>query len=528
MSKILIADSLPAFILEKYNKSDNVTIDNKSGISKEDLLKEIESYDGLVVRSRTKVTADIIEAAKNLKVIGRAGAGVDNIDTDEATKRGIIVMNTPGGNTIAATEHAVAMMLATMRNIARANMSLLDEKWDRKTYIGHEIFEKTIGILGLGKIGYQVAKRLKAFDAELIVYDPIVTKDVADQIGAKLVDLDELIEKSDIITIHAPKIPETIDLLDKNRLNKCKDGVVIINCARGGIVNESDLLAALESGKVSAAGIDVYSSEPPTDFALAKHPKVTATPHLGASTHEAQEKVADMILDQMLEYFDKQVARNSVNYVSLEPEVQKKAAPYFELAERLGKVFTECKDGRLEEVTVRFYGDIISLPVEPIAAHLMVGALQGAETELVNPVNVLSICRNRGISIEIAKKDLALTSHTNLIACDLKTDKGMYHFAGSVFAKDQFHLTECGDFVCDANLEGHMLFVENDDVPGVVGQLGGVLANYDVNIGHLSLGRLKDAKKALNVFNLDSAIGDGVKEELSRVNGVNQVYTADL
>jgi len=528
MFKILIADSLPKDILAKYDKSDNVSIDNKSGITKEDLLAEIESYDGLVVRSRTKVTADIIAAAKNLKVIGRAGAGVDNIDTDEATKRGIIVMNTPGGNTIAATEHAVAMMLATMRNISRANMSLLDEKWDRKTYIGRELFEKTIGILGLGKIGYQVAKRLKAFDTDLIVYDPVVTKEVADQVGARLVELDELIEKSDIITIHAPKIPETIDLLNKDRLNKCKDGVVIINCARGGIVNEADLLAALDSGKVSAAGLDVYSSEPPTDFTLAKHAKVTATPHLGASTHEAQEKVADMILDQMLEYFDKQVARNSVNYISIEPDEQKIIAPYFELAERLGKMFSQCKSGRLEEVTIRFYGDILPLPVEPIAAHLMVGALLGAETEPVNPVNALSICRNREINIEIAKKDLALTSHTNLIGCDFKTDEGFFHFTGTVFAKDQFHLTECGEFTCDANLEGHMLFVENDDIPGVVGPLGVVLANYEVNIGHLSLGRLKDAKKALNIFNLDSAIGDGVKKELSAVKGVNQVYTADL
>jgi len=528
MFKILVADSLPKETLEKYNQSDNISIENKSGISKEDLMAEITDYDGLVVRSRTKVTPDVIEAAKKLKVIGRAGAGVDNIDTDEATKRGIIVMNTPGGNTIAATEHAVAMMLATMRNISRANMSLLDEKWDRKTYIGRELFEKTIGVVGLGKIGFQVAKRLKAFETEILVYDPIVTKDIADQIGAKLVDFDVLLEKSDIITVHAPKIPETIDLINKKNIEKCKDGVVIINCARGGIVSEADLLAALDSGKVSAAGLDVYSSEPPTDFALAKHPNVTATPHLGASTQEAQDNVANMILIQMLEYFEKNVARNSVNYISIEPEVQAKVAPYFELATRLGKTFSQCKSGRLEEVTIRFYGDILSLPVEPISAHLMVGALEGADTELVNPVNSLAICRDRGISIEIAKKDLALTSHTNLIGCDFKTDSGFYHFTGTVFAKDQFHLTECGDFTCDANLEGHMLFVENDDIPGVVGQLGVVLANYEVNIGHMSMGRLKKDKKALNIFNLDSAIGDGVIEDLKSVKGANQVYTANL
>lgn len=316
MHKILIADSLPQDILSKYDKSENITVDNKSGISKEELINILPHYDGLVVRSRTKVTADVIAAANNLKVIGRAGAGVDNIDTTEATKRGIIVMNTPGGNTIAATEHTIAMLLAAMRNIPRANMSLLDEKWDRKTYIGRELYEKTIGVLGLGKIGFGVAKRLAAFDSNILVYDPIVSKDIADSIGAKLVELDELLEKSDIITIHAPKIPETIDLINKDRLKKCKDGVVIVNVARGGIINEADLLDALNSGKVSTAALDVYSSEPPTDFELVKHPNVIATPHLGASTKEAQDKVADMILAQMLDYFEKNVARNAVNISS--------------------------------------------------------------------------------------------------------------------------------------------------------------------------------------------------------------------
>lgn len=313
MFKILVSDSLPQHILEKYNKSDNITVDDKSGISKEELMEILPEYDGLVVRSRTKVTADVFEKADKLKIIGRAGAGVDNIDTNEATNRGIIVMNTPGGNTVAATEHSIAMLLALMRNIPRANMSLLDEKWDRKTYIGHELFEKTIGVIGLGKIGYGVAKRLKAFDATILAYDPIVTKELADRIGAQLVEMNELLEKSDIITVHAPKMPETIDLINKDRLAKCKDGVVIVNCARGGIVNEADLLEALDSGKVAAAAIDVYSSEPPADFTLAKHPKVVATPHLGASTEEAQVKVADMILDQMIEYFEKNVARNAVN-----------------------------------------------------------------------------------------------------------------------------------------------------------------------------------------------------------------------
>jgi D-3-phosphoglycerate dehydrogenase len=313
MFKILIADSLPQNILSKYDQAENVSVDNKPGISKEELIKILSQYEGLVVRSRTKVTGEVIAASGNLKVIGRAGAGVDNIDVAEATKRGIIVMNTPGGNTIAATEHTLAMILAVMRNIPRANASLLEEKWDRKSYMGREIYEKTIGIIGLGKIGYGVAKRLHAFDCKLLAYDPIVSQDIADKVNTQLVELDELLQKSDIITIHAPKIPETINLINIDRLEKCKDGVVIINVARGGIVNEGDLLKALNSGKVSAAAIDVYSSEPPTDFELVKHPNVVATPHLGASTREAQEKVADMILAQMMEYFEKNVARNAVN-----------------------------------------------------------------------------------------------------------------------------------------------------------------------------------------------------------------------
>ena len=528
MFKILIADSLPNEILEKYNKKENVSVENKSGISKEDLIEILPQYDGLVVRSRTKVTSEVLEKADNLKVIGRAGAGVDNIDTTAATNRGIIVMNTPGGNTIAATEHTIAMMLAAMRNIPRANMSMLEDKWDRKTYMGHELFEKTIGVIGLGKIGFGVAKRIASFDTKILVYDPIVTKNVADRIGAKLVELDELLEKSDVITIHAPKIPETMNMINKEKLAMCKDGVVFVNCARGGIINEKDLLAALESGKVAKAAIDVYSSEPPSDYTLAKHANVIATPHLGASTEEAQVKVADMILVQMMEYFEKNVARNAVNFISIDAEIQPIIAPYFELAEKLGKLFSQFKQGRLQEVTIRFYGDILQVPVEPISAHLMVGALKGAETELINPVNSLAISRDRGISIEIAKKDLALTSHSNLIACDFKTDSGFYHFTGTVFAKNQFHLTECGEFTCDANLEGNMLFVENEDIPGVVGHLGIALANYNVNIGHLSLGRIKEKNIALNVFNLDSILGEGVMEELKNVKGVKQVYVAEV
>lgn len=528
MYKIIVADSLPKEILEKYNQMEDISIVNKAGISKEDLLKEIPEYDGIVVRSRTKITAEIIEAGSKLKVIGRAGAGVDNIDSDAATRQGIIVMNTPGGNTIAATEHSIAMLLAAMRNIPRANISILEEKWDKKSYMGNELYEKTIGIIGLGKIGREVAKRLHAFDANILGFDPIVSKELVEHIGVKLVEFDELIKQSDIISVHAPKMPETINLIDKKKLAMCKDGVVIVNCARGGIVNEQDLLDALNSGKVYRAALDVYSSEPLTDYTLAKHPHVIATPHLGASTEEAQTKVADQILIQMIDYFKKNVARNAVNFMSLESEMQNIISPYFELANRLGTVFNKMKKGRLIEISINFFGEILELPLDPIAAYLVVGALKGSETEIINPVNALAISKDRGINIDITKKETKLSNYNNLITCDFKSDKESYHFAGTVFSNNRFHLTECGEFTCDAILEGNMLFIENEDIPGVVGRLGLVLSNFNVNIGYLSLGRLEDQKIALNILTLDSPIGDDVIEEIKKIKGVKQVYIINI
>ncbi|MCB0281574.1 MAG: phosphoglycerate dehydrogenase [Calditrichae bacterium] len=532
MYKILVSDSLPPEILAKYDKTEGVSVINKSGISMDDLKKEIKDYDGLVVRSRTKATADILAAAPNLKVIGRAGAGVDNIDTVEATKRGIIVMNTPGGNTMAATEHTIALLLAGLRNISPANASMLRDEWDRKTYVGHELYQKTIGVVGLGKIGREVAKRLAAFDTKILGYDPIITSEAATQLGIKLVSLDELLEKSDIITIHAPKMKETLNMINAANLKKCKDGVVFVNCARGGIINEQDLLQALNDGKVGMACIDVFSSEPPADFTLAKHPKVLATPHLGASTEEAQVKVADQILDQMIEYFQKNVARHAVNFVSVEEEIQPRIAPFYTLAERMGTIFNQIKDGRLKEISVRYYGTVLDVPVEPISAYLLVGALKTSgdaqNIEIVNPVNALTVARERGISIELAKKDTPLTVHTNAIACDFVTDKGKIHMAGSFVGKNIFHLIEYGDFKLSAELEGQLIIVENDNIPGIIGKIGTTLGEVNINISHMSSGRDGDAKKALNVFAVQGNLPGDLKEKLEKIKGINAVRLANV
>ncbi len=532
MYKILVADSLPADILAKYDKTDGIAVVNKSGISMDDLIKELPDYDGLVVRSRTKVRAELMAVAKKLKVIGRAGAGVDNIDTAEATKRGIIVMNTPGGNTMAATEHTIAMMLAGLRNIAKANASMMQGEWNRKAFLGHEIYQKTVGVVGLGKIGREVAVRIKAFGANVIGYDPILTSDAAARIGVKLVDLNDIFEQADIITLHVPKMAETLNMINTETINKCKDGVVFVNCARGGIINEADLLDALERGKVGFAAIDVWSSEPPADFKLAQHPHVLSTPHLGASTQEAQEKVADQILDQMITYFNTNVARHAINFVSVEPELQPVIAPYFELAQRLGMVYNQIKSGRLKEISVRYYGAVLDVPVEPITSYLLVGALKSAtenpDIEQVNPVNALALARERGISIEIAKKDTPLTVHTNAIACDFITETETIHLAGSMVGQNIFHLIEFADYKIAAELSGQMIFVENDDVPGIIGKVGTTLGEVNINIAQMSSGRHTQNNEALNVFNVTGNLQSDLIGKLESEKAIHSVHIARI
>lgn len=532
MYKILVADRLPAEILAKYDKTKDISVVNKSGISMNDLIKELPEYDGLIVRSRTKVRADLLAVAKNLKVIGRAGAGVDNIDTVEATKRGIIVMNTPGGNTMAATEHTIAMMLSGLRNISKANASMIKGEWNRKAFLGHEIYQKTIGVIGLGKIGREVATRLKAFGAKIIGYDPILTSDAAARIGVKLVDLNDIFEKADIITMHVPKMAETMNMINTETINKCKDGVVFINCARGGIINEADLLDALERGKVGMAAVDVWSSEPPADFKLAQHPRVLSTPHLGASTQEAQEKVAEQIMEQMLDFFNNNVARHAINFVSVAPELQAVIAPYFELAKRMGSLYNQIKTGRLKEISVRYYGAVLDVPVEPITSYLLVGALKSAtenpDIEHVNPVNALSLARERGVSIEIAKKDTPLTVHTNAIACDFITENETIHLAGSALGQNLFHLVEFADYKIAAELNGQMIFVENDDVPGIIGKVGTTLGDVNINIAQMSSARNSENNAALNVFNVSGNLQSDLIGKLETIKSINSVHIAKI
>ncbi len=529
--RVLVADNLPPKVLEAVNRPGEFEIDDHSGISAGELKAIIGEYDALVVRSRTRVTAELLRAAQRLKIIGRAGAGVDNIDIHEATKRGVIVMNTPGGNTIAATEHTIGMMIAAIRNIPQAFMSLKQHQWERKPFTGSELYGKTVGIIGLGKIGREVARRLFAFECRLLGYDPLLAPELADRLGVTLVSLDTLLRESDIISIHTPKIPETVNLLNEKTLSLCKKGVVIVNCARGGIVNEEALLEALHSGQVACAALDVFADEPPRSWALVDHPRFIGTPHLGASTQEAQQKVAEQILQQIDHYARTQVAKNAVNFLSVDENIVPLIRPYFELAHRIGRVFGQLNAGRLKKVRIRFYGDILELPVDPIAAHLMMGALQGGDepgVEFLNPVNAMAVARERGMEIEISKKEQPLTSHTNLIACDMETEKQTVHLAGTVYARNIYRLVEFGTYIVDADLSGSMIIIENEDVPGIIGKAGTILAAHTINISHLSSGRKKALKRALNIFNVEGVLTPQVLSELKAIQKVYRVFRITL
>ncbi|HKI79105.1 MAG TPA: phosphoglycerate dehydrogenase, partial [Ignavibacteriaceae bacterium] len=381
MKKVLISDPVDqqcSIVL----KDAGIEFDFKTGLSPEELSGIIKDYSGLIVRSETKVTPELIDKMEKMEVIGRAGTGVDNINLEAATRKGIIVMNTPGGNTISTAEHTMALILSMFRNIPQANQSLREGKWERKKYKGTELFGKTIGLIGLGKVGREVARRAKSFDVEIIGYDPILSKDVADKLGIKLSSLDGIFKESDLITVHVPLSDETKYIINSESLKKCKDGIKIINCARGGIINEIELLAALNSGKVSSAAFDVYETEPPdASNELLNHPKVVCTPHLGASTEEAQIKVAAQIAEQVVELFSGKTPAGIINASAIAAGSNKEISEYVKLGEILGSLSAQMLSGQLKQVNLNYSGEILHTSMNLLSTSVMKGFLSKTLTE---------------------------------------------------------------------------------------------------------------------------------------------------
>jgi D-3-phosphoglycerate dehydrogenase / 2-oxoglutarate reductase len=517
--KILVSDPISEQGIALLKDKKNYQVDVKLKLKEDELIKIIGEYNGLIVRSETKVTANIINSAKNLKIIGRAGVGIDNVDVASASKRGIIVMNTPGGNTISAAEHTLSMMLALSRNIPQANASLKSKKWDRKLFTGTEVFGKVLGIIGLGKIGAEVAKRAKAFGMEILGYDPVASIEHAEKIGAKLVSLDEIIKQSDFITLHVPKTKETENLINKNTISKMKDGVRIINVARGGIINEQDLADAIKSGKVKGAAVDVFVTEPCIDSPLFDVDNVVVTPHLGASTEEAQINVAIDVIKQMIDFFDNNIIKNAVNVASVDPSLLSQLEPFIILNEKLGKLSSQLVNGGIIEAEIQYAGEISEMNVNPLTISFLKGLLESAEEE-VNFINAPFIAKDRGIKVKETKIS-TVSDFTNLITVKIKTDKNEeLLIQGTLFHHNDIRIIRINEFDIDVVPKGYVLLCMNKDIPGVVGQVGTMLGQSGINIAGMQVGRKNSGGEALIITNIDQPISAEILEQIRKSKNI--------
>lgn len=516
--KILITDPIEQSCVDILTR-EGFQVDAKPGLPPEEIKKIIGDYVALIVRSGTKVTADIIEKATSMKVIGRAGAGVDNIDSAAASRQGIIVMNTPGGNTISTAEHTMSMIMALARNIPQAHASLAAGKWDRKKYMGTELYSKTLGIVGLGKIGREVATRAQAFGMITIGYDPVLAADVAAKMNVELVSLEEIYRRSDFITVHTPLNNETRGLLNEQTIAKCKKGVRLINCARGGIIDETALLKALESGHVAGAALDVFIEEPPKDFALVKHPKVVATPHLGASTEEAQEKVSIQIAEQIADALKDRGIVGAVNAAALQAGIPNEIVPFLTLAEKLGKLQAQVMKGQLKELTVELSGDLLHRHAELLKAGVLRGLFSKLMSQPVNYINAPVLAQSMGVRIS-EKKEADSENYAALLTVGYKTDEEERSFAGTVFGGKYLKIVRLDRYYVEGTPEGTFLYYTNIDRPGMLAKVGTILAEANINIAGLSLGRTGVGERALTVVSVDSPIPDEVLQKVQSLDGV--------
>ncbi len=527
MKKILISDSVDEKCTEVL-KSSGFEVDYETSLSKKDLLKIIPDYNALIVRSSTQVDSELIDKMNSMEVIGRAGAGVDNIDVKAATRKGILIMNTPGGNTISAAEHTIALMLAMSRKIPQANISLHLKKWDRKRFQGSELFGKTLGLIGIGKIGKEVAIRANAFGMKVISHDPLVSAEAVSELDIQLVSIDEIWKNADIISVHTPLNERTKNLISYNELAKCKTGVGIINCARGGIINEKDLLQALKDGIVSSAGLDVFETEPP-DFGigLIQHPAVVSTPHLGASTEEAQQKVAVQIAEQIAEYFSNGTPSGAVNASVLRDVSSDNLKAFIRLAEILGRILSQLRKETLKKIKINLNGELLSSSSKLISTSLLKGFLSEVLDQSVNLINASVLAEEMRITVE----EIVSNEHKeyyNLIEASMITESWHWQFSGTVFGNNELRIVNVNNFPIEFKPEGNILLYKNIDKPGMLASVSTELSHSNINIASLALGRLAEGDSALTVVNIDSRINDEIKKSISSIEGIKDVYSVRI
>ena len=505
--RVLISDNLSELGVKILQESNALEVDVKVGLSPEELKQIIGQYHGLAIRGATKVTADIIAAADNLKVIGRAGTGLDNVDIRAASKRGIVVMNTPGGNTVTTAEHAISMMMSLVRNIPQATASMKSGKWEKKKFSGTEIFNKTLGIIGLGKIGSVVADRAKGLGMNVMAYDPFLSQEQASQLGIKLSTMDELFGEADIITLHVPLTEETKGLINAKNIGKMRQGVRIINCSRGPVVHEDDLADAIESGKVAGAALDVYTQEPPGSTRLVGLDRVICTPHLGASTQEAQDNVAIAVADQIRDYLLNGTIRNAVNAPAVSGEALITLKPFLDLSQRLGLFLGQIVQTGVKGVEAQYSGEVSEMALSPITTSFLTGFLTPVMKEEVNQVNAPMVAKERGIVISETKVSKA-GAFTSLLRYRVTSATGEHVVEGTLFGKIEPRMCRYGAHRGEFDLSGELLLIDVVDKPGIIGKVGTILGDTGINVSHFQFARQEQGGAALLFLNTDSRADD--------------------
>jgi D-3-phosphoglycerate dehydrogenase len=526
MLKVLVSDSIDQDGIDILAQV--AQIDIRTDLSPDQLVQIIPDYDALMIRSGTRVTEAVIAAATQLKIIGRAGVGVDNIDVPAATRKGIVVVNSPGGNKIAAAEHTLALMLALSRHIPDANQSVKGGGWERKSFTGVEVYKKTLGIIGLGKIGSHVATVARAMGMKLLAYDPFLSNERAEQIGCCLVELDLLFSEADYITLHLPKTPETMHLINAETLAKMKPTARIINCARGGIIDEAALAVALKEGKIAGAALDVFESEPLGDSPLTTLGReVILTPHLGASTEEAQTNVAIDVAEQIRDVLIGLPARSAVNIPGLRPDLLEKLKPYLQLAETLGNLVGQLAEGWIESLDVRLQGELATNDSQPIVVASLKGLLSPRLQEQVNYVNAGIEAKERGIRV-IETRDASLRDYAGSIHLEAKGPLETRSVTGALLGAEEIRITSIDDFPINLAPTRHMLITLHWDMPGIIGKICSLLGSFNVNIASMQGGRKIVSDDAMMVLSLDAPPPEEILAEITRVPGIYDAYTVNL
>jgi D-3-phosphoglycerate dehydrogenase len=529
--KIVVADELPDSALDLLRSEAGWQIDARSGRSAADLARDLVDADALLVRSATKVTADLLKAATRLRIVGRAGTGVDNIDVAAASSRGVLVVNAPGANSISVAEHACALLLALARSVPAADHAMKSGKWEKKRFLGTEVRGKTLGIAGLGRIGQEVASRARAFGMRIVAHDPYISPEIAERLGVELLGFDELCATADFLTLHLPSTPETRHLLNDERLAKVKPGIRIINTARGELIDEAALKRAIESGLVSAAGLDVFEKEPPVDWALAQLSQVVATPHIAASTEEAQELVGLDTAAAVRDFLRDGIVRNAVNFPSVHHDELQRLQPWIRLSESLAAIVSQLGTARIQAIALRYYGELAeSRGADILASSAAAGVLRPILSGGVSIVNARTAARERGIEI-IETRSTRARHFTSLVSVKLHTSDGERWAEGTVFEPNSPRLVSVGGVAVESPLAGTMLIIRNDDQPGVIGEVGTILGTHGVNIANFALGR-NDAG-AVGVVNVDEeasdpSVLDRAAEAIRLVPAVRQAWIVRL